>query len=85
MEEPLQECLGVFALRSWDCSVSAWMSPCIFIKESMLAAALDWFLLGMLKLFWCCVHSSLAGSIQLHLFACRSFVFCMGSQELVFV
>ena len=55
--------------------------PRPFIKESMLAAALGWFFLGVLKLYCWCVHSSLVGSIYLHLSACGSFVSCMGSYK----
>ena len=96
--QPLHGYLGVFTWkslymdvlassdwRSWDCSVSTWMSPCLFIKESMLAAALDWFLIGVLKLYCCPVPSSLARYISPLLFACGSFMFCMGSHELAFV
>jgi hypothetical protein len=59
--------------------------PRLFIKESMLDAALVWFFLGMLKLYCWCVHFSLVGSIYLYLSACGSFVSCMGLHELACV
>jgi hypothetical protein len=43
--------------------------PFLFIKESLLDAALGWFSLGVLKLYCRYMHSSLVGSIYLHLSA----------------